>query len=414
MKLKITFFLLFLTQVLIAQKTNQSISKANELFKSGRFEEARTLLSENAEKGWNLPTQYTLARIELLSNRFANAETLLTTILDKHPNDSLASKLLAETYYRQDDYSHLPGLLANAKSTYRIRQIEHFVSNNLIPYHMERQPKRVVIKMETVDFLPSIKVQINGYEGLFIIDTGGGTTILDTEFAKEVGVLIFDEKEAIYAGGAKAKTRLGYAKELKIGRITIKNLPIHVQGTQQYAQAVGGRPVMGIIGTNLLYHFISTIDYQNGELILQKRDIGFNRKKAIEIPMWLASDHLILAKGKLKEGDEQLFLVDTGMAGAGFTAPKSTLDAAKIKPAAGGSFEGQGAGGAVTVTPFMIDKISLGELSNSGTVVGLYGPFPPTLESSLGFRIGGLISHTFFKPFKITFNFEKMLIYAEK
>ena len=43
-------------------------------------------------------------------------------------------------------------------------------------------------------------------------------------------------------------------------------------------------------------------------------------------------------------------------------------------------------------------------------IQGLFlGNFP--LENALGFRIGGIISHGFLRPYAVTFDFENMLCY---
>jgi hypothetical protein len=38
----------------------------------------------------------------------------------------------------------------------------------------------------------------------------------------------------------------------------------------------------------------------------------------------------------------------------------------------------------------------------------MHGPFPASLERSQGFRIGGIVSHAFFRPWRVTFDFEAM------
>lgn len=43
-------------------------------------------------------------------------------------------------------------------------------------------------------------------------------------------------------------------------------------------------------------------------------------------------------------------------------------------------------------------------------VPGLAGAFPDWFESGFGFRIGGLPTHQFFKPYALTFDFARMQI----
>jgi hypothetical protein len=76
----------------------------------------------------------------------------------------------------------------------------------------------------------------------------------------------------------------------------------------------------------------------------------------------------------------------------------------------GQSFEGVGGGGAMKVTPFLLDELRLGEAKQSN-VMSFFGPFPESLELRYGFRIGGLVSHTFFRQYAVTFDFTAMRLH---
>lgn len=43
-------------------------------------------------------------------------------------------------------------------------------------------------------------------------------------------------------------------------------------------------------------------------------------------------------------------------------------------------------------TPFAIESLKIGEIIEKNRK-GVFGSFPPTIENSFGFRIGGLKSH---------------------
>ena len=178
-----------------------------------------------------------------------------------------------------------------------------------------------------------------------------------------------------------------------------------------------GIKVDGIIGTVLLYHFISTIDYINGRLVLRKRTEKNIRKtqqdnaESIVIPFWMAGDHYIVAWGTINESEPMLFFVDTGLAGGGFTCPASTLKKAGIE-LDDTVFEGLGGGGAVRSTPFMIEKLTLGDAVESN-VRGIYIHGGGNLEKLLGFSIGGIISHSFFRNYALTFDFDNMQLYLK-
>jgi hypothetical protein len=56
-----------------------------------------------------------------------------------------------------------------------------------------------------------------------------------------------------------------------------------------------------------------------------------------------------------------------------------------------------------------VEKVTLGSAVRH-QVPGLAGAFPGWFESDFGFRIGGLPTHEFFKPYALTFDFARMRI----
>jgi len=124
------------------------------------------------------------------------------------------------------------------------------------------------------------------------------------------------------------------------------------------------------------------------------------RHNGAAIPFRLLWDHYMLAEGSINSAPPMQFFVDTGLAGAAFTAPQSTLDAAGI------SFPADKSG----YQPFTAKTLTLGSVTQHD-LLGLSGVFPPSLETALGARVGGLISHAFFKPYAVTFDFSAMQIY---
>ena len=102
-----------------------------------------------------------------------------------------------------------------------------------------------------------------------------------------------------------------------------------------------------------------------------------------------------------------LFFVDTGLAGAGFTCPPSTVKAVGLELRQDQAGKGQGGGGEMAFVPFVVDELSLGEVRRQ-RVDGVAGPFPPQLEWDLGFHLGGLISHQFFRSGALTLDFAAM------
>lgn len=56
-----------------------------------------------------------------------------------------------------------------------------------------------------------------------------------------------------------------------------------------------------------------------------------------------------------------------------------------------------------------VGKVTLGTAVRRD-LPGLVGAFPGWFENGFGFRIGGLPTHEFFKPYALTFDFARMRI----
>lgn len=59
------------------------------------------------------------------------------------------------------------------------------------------------------------------------------------------------------------------------------------------------------------------------------------------------------------------------------------------------------------------NEITLGE-AKQANIGGVAGAFPSSLENSLGFRLGGLVSHSFFGPYRLTLDFINMRLRLEE
>jgi hypothetical protein len=206
-----------------------------------------------------------------------------------------------------------------------------------------------------------------------------------------------------------------------LGQLTVRNVPVNVLPTRQLSKPVfSGKRVDGIIGTVLLSRFLATLDYPGGRLIVRPNDPkiearlvkGPNAADSIAVPFWMAGDHYMVAWGTIGKSRPHLLFVDTGLAGGGVTCSKAMLEEAGISLDEKNASEGIGGGGKVRVVPFMAPEMTLGAVREQN-VRGLFTEAFP-LEDRLGFRIGGLVSHGFFRSYALTFDFVAMRLFLKK
>jgi hypothetical protein len=390
---------------------------ADTLFQEGKFAEAAKAYAHIAAGDpAYFSSQLQLGRIALLANHLDQAQAHLNKALALQPGNTDAKIMLAEVSYRQDHFAEaakaMTGLgpddgqkLANV-STLNRAKLESFQGRT--PYEIQGPGTTTKLKFVRRDPLPLVKVRINGgKEVVFFIDTGGAELALDSDFAKELGVPQFGGVQGTFSGGQHASVQNGRIDSVAVGDWVVKNVPVQILALRQLSKPLGVDQIDGCVGTIFLAHFLSTIDFRNGELVLRRRTPGQGTSvKGVEVPFWLAGDHFIVGWGKVNTLPSALLFVDTGVAGAGAKIAPSVFKQAGIKLDEKQASAGQGGGGSFTTVPYVIDELSLGSIRET-KVSGVHdGAFP--WEHSLGFFIAGAVGHDFFVPYSVTFDFSRM------
>ena len=413
----------------IPQPKQSGIDSADRLFQVGKFAEADKLYSQIVTQN---PKDYLatlqLGRIALLSNRLDDAQKWLEKAITLKPGDADPKVMLAEAFYRRDDFqkaaASLKGvgvssnkLVIEQYPTLNVAKLESFKGQT--PYELQGNGTSTRLKFVKTDPLPVVNVRVNGgHEVTFFIDTGGSEVALDTEFAKELGVPQFGTVQGTFSGGQHAEVQLGRIESLTVGDWTIKNLPTSMLPLRQLSEGFGVKQIDGIIGTTLFYHFLATMDYPRGELVLRRKNAKGLEEfkealsgKGVAAPIWMASDHFMVGWGRVETLPPALLFVDTGLAGAGVKLAEPVIKEAGIKLQENKASEGAGGGGNLKIVPYTVHQLSFADITEEN-VPGLYdGPFP--WENMFGFHLAGMVGHDFFKPYAVTFDFQNMQIFLQ-
>lgn len=353
------------------------------LFAAGDFDAAQlsyetTLRTDPHNPGAELG----LARIALYRNDLASAETHARALAVDAPNDPRAQRYLTAIPLRRGD---APDLRADPLAA------------------------EVDVPLTRVDPLPELEAKVDGKPARLLLDTGGAGLDLASTFARKLGLATRSAGQGVFAGGLHADVRQGHVDRLDLGAATVRSLPVSV--LDQIPPDVDG-----VLGTNVLYDFLSTIDYRNRRLILRPKSDSATFEHAAAarggtiVPMLLVPDHFIFVRARAGKGPEALYNVDTGGGGIGVQLTKSSLDAAGIALDTTHPRNFRGGGGSVHAVPFVAD-VTLGERTWHG-LPGLYfdngdqyGIFP--------FAVAGTLSHELFKRGALTFDFTAMRLVFE-
>ena len=404
------------------------IESADRLFQMGEFAQAD---EQYARIAADHPDDYSailqLGRIALLSNRLDDAESWLKKAIGLRGGEADPKIMLAEVYYRRDDFekaaASLNGidvstnpLIVSQYPTLNVAKLRSFKGQT--PYQVLGDGQMTRLKFLRTDPLPLVSVRVNGgAEVTFFIDTGGSEVALDTEFARELGVPQFGAVQGTFSGGQHAEVQQGRIESLTVGDWTVRNLPAAMLPLRQLSESLGAKRIDGIIGTTLFYHFLATIDYPKGELVLRRKDAASLEQflasagKSIAVPFWIASDHFMVGWGRVETLPPTLLFVDTGLASAGVKLAELVIKEAGIKLEEDKASSGAGGGGKLRIVPYVVHRLSFGQLQEDN-VPGLYdGPFP--WENLFGFHLAGMVGHDFFKPHAVTFDFQNMKVFLQ-
>ncbi|MBN2134993.1 MAG: aspartyl protease family protein [Acidobacteria bacterium] len=397
------------------EEDNQQIAAADDKFKQGEFDSAFNLYIEALKADdTNFRANYRIGYIHLLSNKFADAEKFLKKAMNIEPDRREPKILLAELYHRQDRFAEEASLLRELQNEGSAKWCDSIKA--VTPYQIESDKTETAVEFVLTDPLPVFKLKVNEKEIYVLLDTGAAELILDTEFAKELGIEATGGHMGEFAGGKKAPVQYSRVDSVDFGDFHIKNVPVHMLPTSGMLR-LGNIKLSGIVGTVFLYHFIPTIDYPGGKLILRKKtDENYNKikvmKDAITMPFWMAGDHYAVAKGTANSIGPLTFFIDTGLAGGGFTLSKDTLDMVGIKLDESKAFKGMGGGGELKAYIIEANEITLGKAVKE-KVRGVYTGIM-SIDEAFGFTINGIVSHQFFRDYALTFNFRDMELYLVK
>jgi hypothetical protein len=396
------------------------------LYQSGDFWQARDVIEPLVED--HEPSVDVLsiaAELEYLLANYKRAENLYKQLIELKKEDAtgqvMAKVGLVLTYYQTNQYrkakeiEFLPGV--------KLPNWELMKSFEESPYQKEwhNEEKVSVVPFLMTDPLPILTVELNEVPVHVIFDTGADSFILNNKVAAEMGIEWVSKAMGSFGGGKKSEVGFGKVERVRIGDITLKQVPVAIIPTEQFSAGFeGGKYTLGgFIGTAALKQFLSTIDYKNSRLILRERTNesvaklrqGLEGRIAAEVPFVLKATHFMMVRGSLNDKDGLTFFVDSGLAStACFSAPIQTLEYVGIPVPEKKIHEDSigGGGGKWASGAFPIKTIGMGSLSQSN-VIGEYGSRPPGSYWSLDFIQDGLISHRFLRQYSSwTLDFDAM------
>lgn len=252
---------------------------------------------------------------------------------------------------------------------------------------------------------PMVEIEVGGEKIMAMLDTGAADVIVDTKLAAKLKLPI-RSRTPIGEQGEIGHTQVD---TIKMGDITVTNVPVDVFPSETLAQMSGSRQAASaVVGVRVLEQFQVTYDLPAKQLTIVhagpkcKAALTANRR-GDSAPMWLHETHFVYVLGSMN-GAEGLFLINTGMQGVDMTATSRAYGLAGI-----------GAPPLRRNEPALVDieEFAIGEALRADKLRGAYGYFEQG-ESSDQFRIDGMIGLDVLTRRRVTIDFlERKLFFNE-
>jgi len=170
----------------------------------------------------------------------------------------------------------------------------------------------------------TVPVSIGGKQYEFDVDTGASITVVDASLRHHFGAHLFDVEGA--APGGSVTMSIHNPPDARVGRINLKDFGPVACMDMAFVEEFIDRPLHGILGMNVLRHYVTLIDFEESTVTLLKPDSLDHPEFGPSVGMIgrAGGAYEITAKGF---GNEVRLLVDTGDHGSG-SLPMETFSAA--------------------------------------------------------------------------------------
>lgn len=251
------------------------------------------------------------------------------------------------------------------------------------------------------------------------LDTGGTSVWLLPEAARRAGLSPVGPGQEVLAYGRKATLRPAGPVSVTLGAFEVSNVPASIfpAPSDTLGTTLDGRTVQGVVGSSVLFHFLSTIDYAASTLVLRRKTPGLLRQfeaqaarnGTVPIPFWIYTDHVIITMGTLNGHAPMPLTVDTdGTAPFLTSQPIVRSTGIKVVKAvqAHRTLAGSVAYDLINVNEIALGRFTRRNVSGLSNSSGQGFPYP--------FTNGGTITAYFLLGTAFTIDTQHMRLYADQ
>ena len=251
----------------------------------------------------------------------------------------------------------------------------------------------------------TIKVNGNSQPQRFVLDTGSGMSVISEKAAKRLKIKpVARGGHAKGIGGdGKFEIVYGLIRQIAIGDVTIRNVPVYIRRFHSTTNEVDG-----YIGLSLISKFLTTVDYGERNFMLTRSDDAartFRAQNDVSLPLRLTSSGFLSGEVQIEGVESPLnFIVDTGASVSVISDEVARIDA--LSP-----FESSerlrvigSAGITDDVSTYRLPRVTFG--SHSRTDITAVALNLRIINEASGFEQAGILGGNFLRNYRLTFDFK--------
>lgn len=377
-------------------------SLGTSLLRLDRTEEASRVFTRILElRPGDDRAEAALGKLALFADRLDDAKRLLEAA---DPADANARYDLFAARIRSGDWTGAAALASEVNQGGRVALLERMAQTE--PYRIAAGPDEEEIMWSQAYPVPLVRVLLNGQRVLMAIDTGADDLLLDESAARRYKVSQVGGQHLAFWAGGRTVVSSAMLQRFQIGSFKLENLPVGVLSLRKWSIDVNPyrQPVVGIIGLNLLRRFTPTLDYKRQRLVLRRPGTAFTpAPTAQRVPFEMWGEAELTVHGTLGTDRRMAFVVQSGLPRCGVAAPTEVFEEIGIK-AGMMSRMVKGAGSWLRGRPWAevsVPAVTVGPVAEDN-VHGWAGAFESGEMWRHGVRRDGLLSHDFFRRYRLT------------
>src|SRR6476619_190521 len=189
--------------------------------------------------------------------------------------------------------------------------VSHLFPDLVQPLYQRAGADRTQVRFELIDNRPVLRVRLNASDKLFnfVLDTGSHMTVISTKTAARLSLMPKASSARATGVGGQFQVVHALLRSCQIGAVRLENVPVFV-----LPLANERHPVDGYIGTSFISQFVTSVDYGERTLTLERPSNASSPSFAASaIPIKATSTGIVISDVRIAGVDRPLsFIMDTG------------------------------------------------------------------------------------------------------